>query len=213
MGNYIKITDVSKKIGEQLVLNDISLNIDSNTIVGLVGKNGSGKTMLLRAIAGLIKVDEGYVQINGSIIGEKIEFPIKTGIIIENVGLWEYMTGFKALKLLASINNLITEDDIKETIRRVGLDPNDKKHIAKYSLGMKKRLMIAQAIMEKPDLLLLDEPTSALDDEGVKLFYNIIKEEQERGATIIMASHLKDDIDLLCDTIYRLDQGKVEKIK
>lgn len=213
MENYIKVTNVSKKIKGQLVLKDIFLNINSHTIVGLVGENGSGKTMLLRALAGLIEVDEGSIQINESIIGKKIDFPPKTGIIIENVGLWEYMTGFKALKLLASINNLITEDDIKETMIRVGLDPNDKRHISKYSLGMKKRLMIAQAIMEKPDLLLLDEPTSALDDDGIKLFYNIVKEEQERGATIVLASHLKDDIDLLCDTIYRLDHGKVEKLK
>lgn len=203
----IEVNDFTKVLKGRTVLSHINLTLNRGGIYGLFGHNGSGKTMLLRAIAGLIVPTEGSVTVFGESLSKNNSFPDSMGLIIENVGFWPYYTGFENLKILASIKKKITDQEIKESIARVGLDPDDKRAYKKYSLGMKQRLGIAQAIMEKPELILLDEPTNGLDDDGIELFRNIIREEQERGATVILASHVKEDLSLLCDQCYQLYDG------
>ncbi|NYE57103.1 ABC transporter ATP-binding protein [Carboxydothermus ferrireducens] len=205
----VEIQHLTKIIGGRTVLDDITLELERGKIYGFFGRNGSGKTMLFRAICGLIRPTRGEVRVFGKKIGLDISFPESLGLIIENVGFWDQWTGFQNLKFLASIKNIIKDEDIRTAIKRVGLDPDDKRPYKKYSLGMKQRLGIAQAIMEKPQLLVLDEPTNSLDEEGVKLIRNILLEEKERGATILIASHIKEDIDLLCDDKFRVEAGKV----
>jgi len=165
--------------------------------------------MLFRAICGLIKPTSGTIYVLGKKLGKDISFPESLGIIIESVGFWPHYTGFQNLRFLAAIKNIITDIEIKRAIERVGLDPNDKRPYSKYSLGMKQRLGIAQAIMEKPDLIILDEPTNALDEDGISLIRNILIEEKKRGATILIASHNKDDIELLSDCKFKMEQGCV----
>lgn len=208
----IEIHDYFKEIKGNVVLDHITARIQDQT-VGFVGRNGAGKTMLFRAIAGLIHPTSGEIKVDGLRIGKDISSPPSIGVIIENIGLWPDFTGFRNLKMLAGINKRIGDAQIRETIARVGLDPSDKRPVGKYSLGMRQRIVLAQALMESPDLLLLDEPTNSLDEAGVTLIRNILKEERERGATILIASHNKEDIDLLCETIYHLDAGKIIRIE
>ena len=169
--------------------------------------------MLFRAIAGLIRPTEGTVTVFGKKIGEEVSFPESMGLVIESVGFWPYYTGFENLKTLASIQHKISDDEVKQAIRRVGLDPDDKRTYRKYSLGMKQRLGIAQAVMEKPDLLLLDEPTNALDEDGIAQIRKLIQEEQERGATVLIASHNKEDLALLCGKFYQMNDGELTEGK
>lgn len=206
---YIKVNNLNKTLGNENILDDISLNIQKGTIVGFIGKNGSGKTMLFRAISGLITPDSGEIFIDDKQLGIDISFPPSLGLIIENIGLWNYMSGFECLKTLAEIQNKITDSQIKEAITRVGLDPNNRKKVGKYSLGMRQRLMIAQAIMEHPELLVLDEPTNGLDESGVELLNNILFEERKNGTTILIASHDRTEINFMCDNIYTIHAGKV----
>jgi ABC-2 type transport system ATP-binding protein len=208
----IIVKDANKVIKGRIVLDNINLNLDEGGIYGFSGVNGSGKTMLFRAIAGLIHIDSGEIYVFNESIGKDTSFPRSLGIIIESIGLWNEYTGFENLKLLASIKHQITDDQIREAISRVGLDPEDKRTYKKYSLGMKQRLGIAQAIMEKPRLIILDEPTNALDENGVELIYNIIKQEQVRGATILIASHNANDITLLCSRKFKMYEGKLDEV-
>ncbi|QIB26967.1 ABC transporter ATP-binding protein [Caloranaerobacter azorensis] len=205
----VEIRHLTKIIGDKTILDDVNLELEKGKIYGFHGRNGSGKTMLFRAISGLIKPTHGDVIVFGKKIGKDISFPESLGLIIENVGLWNQWTGFQNLKFLASIKNIISDEEIKSAIKRVGLDPEDKRPYKKYSLGMKQRIGIAQAIMEKPELIILDEPTNSLDTDGVKLVRNILLEEKERGATILIASHIKEDIDMLCDCKFKVDNGRV----
>jgi len=205
----VEIYHLTKIIKGKTILDDITLELERGKIYGFFGRNASGKTMLFRAICGLIKPTRGEVRVFGKRIGVDVSFPESLGLIIENVGFWEQWTGFQNLKFLASIKNIITDEDIRAAIRRVGLDPDDKRIYGKYSLGMKQRLGIAQAIMEKPQLIVLDEPTNSLDEEGVGLVRNILLEEKERGATILIASHIKEDIDLLCDEKFKVEAGRI----
>ena len=205
----IEVRNLTKIIKRRVILDNVNLEIEEGKIYGFYGRNGSGKTMLFRAICGLIKPTSGEVIVFGKRIGKDISFPESVGVIIENVDLWADLTGFQNLKLLATIKNIITDDEIKDAIRRVGLDPEDRRPYKKYSLGMKQRLKIAQAIMEKPKLIVLDEPTNSLDQDGVKLVRQILLEEKEKGATILLASHIKEDIDLLCDYKFVVDSGRV----
>src|SRR5690606_30059424 len=181
----IKVTGLSKVIKEKEVLKDINLSMERGRIYGFYGRNGSGKTMLCRAVCGLIKATSGDIYNFGKKLGKDSSFPEILGLIIESVAFWPQYTGIQNLKFLASIKNIISDDEIKEAIKSVGLDPDDKKIYKKYSLGMKQRLGIAQAIMEKPDLIVLDEPTNALDSEGVSLVRNILLKERDRGAVIM----------------------------
>ncbi|MCM8819738.1 MAG: ABC transporter ATP-binding protein [Candidatus Omnitrophica bacterium] len=205
----IEIRNLTKIIKGKVILDNINLELEAGKIYGFYGRNGSGKTMLFKAICGLIKPTSGEVIVFGKKIGKDISFPESVGVIIESVDLWEDLTGFQNLKLLASIKNIVNDDEIKNAIKRVGLDPEDKRPYKKYSVGMKQRLKIAQAIMEKPKLIVLDEPTNSLDEDGVKLVRQILLEERERGATILLASHIKEDINLLCDYKFKVDAGKV----
>lgn len=207
----IEINGLCKTIKGHEVLNNINLQLEKGKIYGFFGRNGSGKTMLFRAICGLIKPTSGIIKVFNEKMGEDISFPRSIGVIIENVGLWPSYTGFQNLKFLASIKSIVGDEEIKKSIERVGLNPADKKVFRKYSLGMKQRIGIAQAIMEQPDLIVLDEPTNALDEEGIDLVRNILLEEKKRGATILIASHNKDDIDILSDQKFKMDRGLLTK--
>ena len=209
----VKIENMTKIIKGKTILSNINLTLESGGVYGFYGHNGSGKSMLFRAIAGLIRPTEGTVTVFGKKIGEEVSFPESMGLVIESVGFWPYYTGFENLKTLASIQHKISDDEVKQAIRRVGLDPDDKRTYRKYSLGMKQRLGIAQAVMEKPDLLLLDEPTNALDEDGVAQIRKLIQEEQERGATVLIASHNKEDLALLCGKFYQMNDGELTEGK
>ncbi|GIM45716.1 putative ABC transporter ATP-binding protein YybJ [Collibacillus ludicampi] len=211
--NAVEVIHVSKKIGDKEILNNINMILEHGKIYGFFGRNGSGKTMLFRAVCGLIKPTSGEIKINGKTLHRDISFPESVGVLIESPGFWSHYTGFENLKVLASIKQQISAEDIKKSIERVGLDPEDQRTFKKYSLGMKQRLAIAQAIMEKPDLLVLDEPTNALDEEGVELVREILLEEKERGATILIASHNKDDIEILADEKFQIHEGKLIPFK
>lgn len=206
---YIEIRNYTKVIKHNKVLNNINLVLDKGKIYGFVGRNGSGKTMLFRAISGLIKATFGDISINNEIIRKDIDFPRSCGVILETPGFWDDMTGFECLKTIASIKQIVDSTVIREWMILFDLDPNDKKPFRKYSLGMKQKLSLIQALMEKPELLILDEPTNALDDISVIKLREILVREKERGATILLASHNKEDIELLCEQIFKLDNGGI----
>lgn len=205
----LKAENISKKIKKNIILNNISFYLTGGNVYGFVGRNGSGKTMLFRALSGLIKIDEGKIYYNGENIFSKYSVLPDIGMIIENTGMYLEYSGFKNLDILAGINKKIGKKEIIESLERVGLDPSDKRAVRKYSLGMKQRLAIAQAIMEKPKVIMLDEPTNGLDQEGVNLIRKVIAEEKHRGAIILLASHNSEDIRVLSDKIYRMDMGKI----
>ncbi len=205
----IEIKDISKKFKNQIALENISFKCKSGEICGLVGHNGSGKSVLMKIICGLLYPDSGYVKINEQQIGKDIDFPPNTGVIIEQPNFIPYVSGYKNLKYLADINNRIGKSDIRAVMEKVGLEPDSKKWVSKYSLGMKQRLAIAQAIMENPDILILDEPMNSLDATGVETIREYLLELKKEGKTILLASHYKEDISLLCDRIIKLENGKI----
>ncbi len=206
--NEIIISGISKTIKSTEILRNIDLKLQGGKIYGLYGSNGTGKTMLLRAIAGLIHIDSGSIVINGKQLHKDSDFPESIGVVIENPEFWDGYTGFENLKMLASIKKKIKDQAIKDTLERVGLDPSDKKTVKKYSLGMKQKLGIAQAIMERPDIILLDEPTNALDKKSTENIRGIIAEEAARGAIVVIASHVEEDLDI-CDIRYEMVEGKI----
>lgn len=201
--------NVTKTFKDKVILDNISVRFGSGKIYGIAGENGSGKTMFLRALSGLMRPSDGKVTYDGKVLYDDISFLPSLGIIIENAGLYPEFTAKKNLEYLASVKKIIGNEEIENALRRVGLDPADKRTVKKYSLGMKKKLMIAQAVMERPDVLLLDEVTSALDEESVKTVRQLITEEKERGALIVISSHNKEDLELLCDEIYSMASGKL----
>lgn len=205
----IIIEQATKKIGRNTVLKDVNLIFKEGTIYGLRGRNGAGKTMLLRAIAGLIKLDSGRILVNNQQIRKEISFPKSLGILIENNNVLPDFTLKRNLQLLAKIKKIATDEMIDDAILRVGLNPNDKRKVRQFSLGMKQRAAIAQAIFEKPDLILLDEPTNAIDVEGVREMRNIFELEKKRGASIILASHNPEDLNVLADEIIVMAEGRV----
>lgn len=207
--SFVEIKHYTKTIKGVHVLDDVSLALEKGKIYGFWGRNGSGKTMLFRAVCGLIKPTSGSIVIDGKTIHRDISFPPSVGALIETPGFWPAYTGFENLKTLAGIKKMIGDSEIRAAIQRVGLDPGNRNTYKKYSLGMKQRLGIAQAIMEKPDLIVLDEPTNALDEDGVQLIRSILLEEKQRGATILIASHNSDDIDLLADQKYSMSSGRL----
>lgn len=208
---YVELKNVTKKIKGAVVLDNISCRFESEKIYGLKGKNGSGKTMLMRAVCGLIKIREGEVDIDGKILGKDMSFPESIGALIENPAFIDSYTGFKNLKVLASIQNKISDDEIKDVLTEVGLEPDDKRTYRKYSLGMKQRLGIAAAIMESPDIIILDEPINALDESGALLVRGILEKHKERGAIIILACHDTEELEYLSDVIYTINEGKIVK--
>ena len=205
----IQLQNVTKRIKENTVLDNVSYTFKSGFVYGLYGQNGSGKTMLLRAISGLINLDSGSIFIDGEKLHDKIEFPPETGIVIENMELLPECSAKRNLQMLAKIKNIADEKDIIFSLERVGLDPDSDKKVKKFSLGMKQRLNIAQAIFENQKIILRDEPTNALDEEAVQLIYKIIREEKSRGATIIVATHHKEDLKEVCDVILKIAEGKI----
>lgn len=205
------VNNVSKQLKGKTILSNIYLNLKSGNIYGFVGENGSGKTMLFRAISGLMDISKGEILLNEKVLHKDMKVLPNLGIMIENAGLYPELTGLDNLKLLAKLNRKIGETEIREAIKKVGLDADDKRTFRKYSLGMKQRIVFAQAIMEKPDILLLDEPTNALDEKGIHSIRQIIYEEKQRGALILIASHNKEDIQILSDEIYHVENGTVKK--
>lgn len=208
----IKVENVSLKIKKDVILDKINVNFEKGKIHGLIGRNGSGKTMLMKCICGFVKVTSGQVIVDNKIIGKDCDFPDNIGVIIETPGFIPYYGGFRNLKLLAKINNKITDNDIKKAMESVGLNPNLKRAVGKYSLGMRQRLGLAQAIMENPEILILDEPMNGLDKEGVEDMRKYLIELRNQGKTIILASHSSEDISVLCDTVNEMDKGKIKKI-
>ncbi|MGE6716710.1 ABC transporter ATP-binding protein [Peribacillus frigoritolerans] len=205
----IEVHDLSKKLKKNNVLQNITYTFEKGRIYGLVGKNGSGKTMLLRAIAGLIIPTEGSVTINEKVLHKDISFPPSIGIIIENLELLPQFDAETNLKILAAIKKTASLEDIQHAIKRLALDQFGTLKVRKYSLGMKQRLNIAQAIFEKPEIILLDEPTNAIDEKGVERVLDILQEERERGATIIIATHNKDDVFPICDEVIEISNGRL----
>lgn len=205
----IKLNNISKNIKGADVLIDISMTLTSGRIIGFRGVNGSGKTMLMRMIAGLIRPTQGTVFIDGKVLGKDLSFPPSVGVLIENPAFLDNYSGFENLRVLSSIRKRVGEEEIKATIRAVGLDPENKKVYKKYSLGMKQRLGIAAAIMEHPDLILLDEPTNALDVDGVAMVQEVVQKEKERGALIILCCHDTEVLNAMADEIYHIQEGKL----
>lgn len=209
MTDYIVIEQLTKKIQGNIVLNDISIKLSKGKIYGFQGRNGSGKTMLFRAIAGLIRPTQGKVTVNGKEIGKDVSIPENIGVLIENPGFIPEYTGMKNLELLSYIQRKITKKEVAEALEKVGLDPKDKRKYKKYSLGMKQRLGIAQAIMENPDLIILDEPTNSLDEEGVKLLNSLLAQLKREGKTVLIVSHEREWIRGVADEIFVMDGGKI----
>ncbi len=209
----IRVEGVYKRFGTDTVLNNVSRSFERGRIHGIVGNNGSGKTVLMKCICGFLIPTEGEVIVNGKRVGKDVDFPPGLGLIIETPGFLPNMTGVKNLEILASLNKKIGLREIAAAIRRVGLDPLMKKPVGKYSLGMRQRLGIAQAIMEDPALLILDEPLNGLDKHGVREMRQLIKGLKEQGKTILLASHNQGDIDELCDTVCEMDAGVMTMIR
>lgn len=204
----IKLENVCKRIKKTTVINNISLTLNSGSVTGFRGVNGSGKTMLMRLIAGLILPTKGSIKINEKQLGKEITFPESIGILLENPAFLDAYSGYQNLKMLASIRNEVGEERIWQVLDEVGLGPKSgKKKYKSYSLGMKQRLGVAGAILEKPDIVILDEPTNSLDTDGVDLIRQIIGKEKARGALVILACHDTDILDELADDIYYLENG------
>lgn len=203
----VEIKNYCKSIKSRPILNNVSYNFEYGKIYGIYGHNGSGKTMLLRAIAGLLVPDSGSVVIDGKVLHKDMSFPPSIGIVIENMNLLPQYNAFDNLKILGKIKKTATDEDITTALERVGLKSDLK--VKKFSLGMKQRLNIAQAVFEKQKIILLDEPTNALDNDGVQLIYKLLKEEKERGALVVITTHHKEDLEEICDVVLEMTEGEL----
>ena len=206
----VEVKNYSKKLKGRNVLDNVSYKFEGGNIYGLYGRNGSGKTMLMRAVAGLIFPTSGEVIIDGKVLHKEISFPKDMGVIIENMELMQQYDAYDNLKILGKIRKTATDDDINSTLEKVGLHDVKGKKVRTYSLGMKQKLAIAQAIFEHPKLLLLDEPTNALDEESINDIRKLLLELKEKGVLIIVASHNKEDIELLSDVKINMADGKIK---
>lgn len=207
MKDIIEVRGLSLTIGKTAILNDVTVSLEAGKIHGLIGRNGSGKTMLMKSICGFIRPTRGVVVVDGKRVGKDVDFPKNMGIIIETPGFIPYYSGYKNLKLLAGLRNKIGKEEIIQAMERTGLDPKLKRHVKKYSLGMRQRLGLAQAIMEDPDILILDEPMNGLDKDGVEDMRRYLIDLREQGKTILIASHSSEDISVLCDSVYEMEKG------
>ena len=212
MAVVIDVSNVTKKFGETTVLWDINIQFEEGKIYGIVGRNGSGKTVLFKLITGFLRPSDGQVRVYGKEVGKDKDFAEEIGIIIENPGFLKGYTGYKNLEYLAGIRKVIGKKEIRDSMERVGLDPDSRKKVGKYSMGMKQRLAVAQAIMENPRILILDEPMNGMDDQGVEDIRKMLLQFKEEGKTILLASHNKEDIEVLCDEVYEMSQGRLKKI-
>ena len=209
----IQVKDVSLTIKKTEILRHVTVEFEKGKIHGLIGRNGSGKTMLMKCICGFVKPTEGTITVNGKQVGKDCDFPDSVGMIIETPGFIPYYSGYKNLKLLADLRKKISEERVKEAMGRVGLDPELKRHVRKYSLGMRQRLGLAQAMMEDPELLILDEPMNGLDKEGVADMRSYLLALKAEGKTILIASHSTEDIAVLCDTVWEMDKGILRRLE
>ena len=212
MEEMIRIENLTKKFGDVTVLDNINLSLKKGKIYGFIGRNGSGKTVLFKLIIGYLRPTGGRVTVGGEEIGKDQDFADDIGIIIENPGFLGRYTGFQNLKYLADIRNVIGREQIRESMEKVGLDPDNRKKVGKYSLGMRQRLGIAQAIMEDPEILILDEPMNSLDSQGVEDVRKILLQLRDEGKTILLSSHHKEDIEILCDCVYEMERGHCKEL-
>lgn len=212
MSEIVKVENVTKYFKQEKVLDDVNMNLETGHIYGIVGKNGAGKTVLFKIIAGFIKPSSGKVTVAGKIIGVDRDFPDSLGLIIETPGFLSQYNAYQNLLYLANINNKISKEDIKESIRMVGLDPDSNKKVGKFSLGMRQRLGIAQAIMENPNLIILDEPMNGLDKKGIEDIKELLLKLKGDGKTILMASHYAEDMEI-CDEVFQMEDGKLGDMK
>ena len=206
--SFIQVNDIVLRFKKDILLDHVSYQCEQGKIHGIVGRNGSGKTVLMKCICGFIRPNEGHIYVRNKEIGKDIDFTPDTGIIIETPGFIPYYSGYRNLKVLAAINNRISRKDIENAMYQVGLDPTMKKRVATYSLGMRQRLGIAQAIMEDPSLIILDEPFNGLDKHGVEEMREYFLSLKKKGKTILLTSHNTEDIEYLCDTVVEMDHGK-----
>lgn len=210
METCIEVQNVVKRFRDQVVLKNVSISFEKGQIHGIVGRNGSGKTVLFKCICGLMHPEEGVIRVNGKRVGRDVDMPEDIGAIIEAPGFLPNYSGYKNLRFLANIRRKIGKEEILNVLKTVGLDPESRKHVGKYSLGMRQRLGIAQAIMEDPEILILDEPMNGLDNAGVQDIRALLLELKAQGKTILLASHNHEDIVALCDTVHEMDGGVLE---
>lgn len=210
METCIEVQNVVKRFRDQVVLKNVSISFEKGKIHGIVGRNGSGKTVLFKCICGLMHPEEGVIFVNGKRVGRDVDMPEDIGAIIEAPGFLPNYSGYKNLRFLANIRRKIGKEEILNVLKTVGLDPESRKHVGKYSLGMRQRLGIAQAIMEDPEILILDEPMNGLDNAGVQDIRALLLELKAQGKTILLASHNHEDIAALCDTVHEMDGGVLE---
>lgn len=207
METCIEVQNVVKRFRDQVVLKNVSISFEKGQIHGIVGRNGSGKTVLFKCICGLMHPEEGVIFVNGKRVGRDVDMPEDIGAIIEAPGFLPNYSGYKNLRFLANIRRKIGKEEILNVLKTVGLDPESRKHVGKYSLGMRQRLGIAQAIMEDPEILILDEPMNGLDNAGVQDIRALLLELKAQGKTTLLASHNHEDIAALCDTVHEMDGG------
>ncbi|WP_054949013.1 ATP-binding cassette domain-containing protein [Numidum massiliense] len=212
MTTALKVSRLTKSFKKETVFENVNLELPSGSIYGFVGHNGSGKSVFFKVLCGILLPNKGTVSIFGQVLGKDIDFPDKVGAVIETPGFLPEYSGFKNLKYLASIRKLIGDDEVKTAMARVGLDPNSRKSVKKYSLGMKQRLALAQAIMERPQMLILDEPMNGLDKTGVKQIRELLLTLKAQGTTILLSSHMSADIHLLCDHVYEFDNKTLVEV-
>lgn len=211
--SVFEVKNVTKKWGNNTVLNSVNLTAECSEIIGIIGHNGSGKTVLMKCICGFITPDSGEITVSGKRVGRDIDIPKNIGLIIETSGFLPNFSGFSNLWQLAKIRGKICKNDVREVMETVGLNPHDKKHVGKYSLGMRQRLGIAQAIMENPDILILDEPMNGLDKNGVNDMRELLLRLKSDGKTMIVASHNSADIDILCDRVFEIEKGNLKQVR
>jgi len=208
----VKLEGVTKTFKKAVVVQEVTAEFRQGEITGIVGRNGSGKTVLFKMICGLLQPTAGKITVNGKQIGKDVDFPESIGVIIETPGFLPFQSGYRNLMEIAGINRKISKEEVREAMRQVGLNPDSRKPVGKYSLGMRQRLGIAQAIMENPDVLVLDEPMNGLDETGVEEIRKLFLGLKESGRTLLIASHNKEDIEVLCDKVYRMDGGVLSNL-
>lgn len=213
MSLAIEVKNVTKAFKETVAVNNVSVSFEKGKIHGIVGRNGSGKTVLFKCICGLFPVTSGEITVLGQEIGDGKQVPQSLGAIIETPGFLPNCSGFRNLYYLMALSGKVDKERIRSAIRQVGLDPDSKKHVGKYSMGMRQRLGLAQALMEDPELLILDEPMNGLDKSGVDEMRQLLLQLKEQGKTILIASHNPDDVRILCDTLYEMDAGTINRLK
>lgn len=212
MADIIRVSDATKVIRGRTVLDHVTLDLERGGVYGFLGINGSGKSMLFRAVSGLIHLTSGTIEIFGERVGKDVDFPSDMGLCFESSGFWDEKTGLQNLIYLASIRGVVSREEAERAMLRVGLGPADSRPFSAYSMGMRQRLTIAQAIMEAPQLLIMDEPTNALDVDGIAMVAKIIQEERERGATVLVSSHNEPTVEALFDRTFQMEAGRAKEV-